>query len=388
MKSTISAIQMTILAVLCCCNFSGRQTWPSSPAPESIHTALPSASPRPATAISSATAEIETTPAAVVTATSEAPSSLLPYLQASSLEGWTRTVKDLSGVQPVTVNGVSFFIKTRISTAMFDPVNTEPAAFDYLLVRIQELVPSEYIAVETYTFFNEENKPFEWRNIIVTFPGKNREAPAILLTAHFDSTTLSFNKDEPAPGADDNASGTAGLMEALKVFSGISLNHPVKLIFFSGEEFGLLGSAAYLRNHPVGRGDQEPLAVINLDVISYDPNHDFCADAHVGSLQSSGKIAEIMQQVIRDYDLKLMMEYLYIDALPYSDHGSFWDQGIGAVMLSANLVDGKESDICEPAEFNPYMHTDEDIFSNIAPQTGYEITRLAILTILEMDRTE
>jgi hypothetical protein len=69
------------------------------------------------------------------------------------------------------------------------------------------------------------------------------------------------------PGADDNASGTAGLMELARLFSAkkAELKRGVVFLAFSGEELGLLGSNYYV-NHPL-KPLEKAVAMINLDMI-------------------------------------------------------------------------------------------------------------------------
>lgn len=299
-------------------------------------------------------------------------------LKSSSIEGWSQTVKELSGLDPVVVNGKTFRIKTRLSSKMFRR-QSNPTAFDYLLQRVNEWANPNQIEIQEYEVeFGDDSET--WKNIIVTFPGQSSPEREILLIAHFDSATYAFENQQPAPGADDNASGTAALLEALKVLQAAPLEKTVKVLFVSGEEYGLLGSEAYAEANNL----QHVEAVINLDVISYDPNQDQCVDIHVGSMAKSAKIAEVMKNVIHDYNLTLKPEYLVPDAVDASDHDTFWRRSIAAVMLSANLTDGIESSICEPEEYNPHMHSEEDTFSRIHPPTAYELTKLAVITVLEL----
>jgi len=352
----------------CCCHLPALQTLFTTATPVPTHTSiLPTSTSTTEPGPPQPTLEI---PAKHISEVE----SLLTF---SSIDGWIETVKELSGEEPVTVLGNTFTIDSRYSVEMF--LNeTDVNAMDYLKIRIEEIVPEDWIEIDPY-LFEYENHEQEWYNLIVTIPGTTKPDEEILLTAHADSATFDIEVGDSAPGADDNASGVAALMEALKVLSQHPFERTIKLIFFSGEEQGLLGSTAYVEDHDLSN----VVAVINLDVISYDPNDDQCADLYVGTLSESEAIGQLMMQVIKDYDLNLQMEYFTDDAINASDHAPFWESGVGAVMLSANLEDGKDS-TCEPAEFNPNMHTTQDIFENIDPTTGYELTRLAIISAIEL----
>lgn len=367
----IAALFIILALSACCCNLPGLQS------------ILGGTSPTPQPAITAEklflTPDSTTTPRPILTR--DIPESRVEQIESmlalASQESWEKTVREFSGAAPFTMGGKQYTITTRLSEGLFAGSETAPA-FDYLLMRAGQLVPAQWIEVQDYTYRDEDGTQ-KWSNIVVTILGKTLPDEEILLTAHMDSTTYDFDPEAPAPGADDNASGVAALLEALAVFSQFEFERTVRIVFFSGEEYGLWGSRAYTMQNEMD--DVE--AVINLDVISYDPNNDQCADLHAGTLEQSESIGQLMLQLIETYNLDLQMEYFTDDAIEASDHYPFWEQGVGAVMLSANLIDGRDT-ICEPAEFNPNMHTADDTFRNINPYTGYELSRLAVITAIEL----
>ena len=71
----------------------------------------------------------------------------------------------------------------------------------------------------------------------------------------------------PAPGADDNASGSCGVMEAARILSQYNFSRSIIFCAFSGEEYGLYGSSAF-----ASRAESEGLNIVgyfNLDMIGY-----------------------------------------------------------------------------------------------------------------------
>src|SRR6516225_1304347 len=96
------------------------------------------------------------------------------------------------------------------------------------------------------------------QNVYAIIPGSD---PAlrrefVLIGAHYDHLGRSaFNAMDPSagnairPGADDNASGTAAVMELARLFAKHPTRRPIMLLNFSGEELGVLGSA-YFVAHP------------------------------------------------------------------------------------------------------------------------------------------
>ena len=367
----IASLLIILVISACCCNLPGLQSILGGVTPTERPT------PTAVQILPTRGSAVTLTPLPTLDKSSSWKEQVESMLALASQESWEKTVREFSGAAPFTLDGKQYTITTRLSEELF-PASDPAPAFDYLLMRAGELVPADWIEVQEYTFSDDEGSQ-QWANIVVTIPGQTRPQEEILLTAHIDSATYDFDPKAPAPGADDNASGVAALLEALAVFSQYEFDRTVKIIFFSGEEYGLWGSRAYTQQNDMDAVQ----AVINLDVISYDPNNDQCADLHAGTLAQSENIGLMMLQLVETYNLDLQVEYFTDDAIDASDHSPFWQEGVGAVLLSANLIDGRE-DTCEPAEFNPNMHTADDTFKNINAYTGFELTRLALITAIEL----
>ena len=98
---------------------------------------------------------------------------------------------------------------------------------------------------------------------------------AIVVGAHYDhiglggASSLSPDAREPHNGADDNASGTAALLEVGRLLAGRrdQLRRDVYLIAFSGEEMGVLGSTALTRKPPAGLETKDLVAMLNMDMV-------------------------------------------------------------------------------------------------------------------------
>ncbi|HEV2706282.1 MAG TPA: M28 family metallopeptidase [Pyrinomonadaceae bacterium] len=105
------------------------------------------------------------------------------------------------------------------------------------------------------------------RNLIADKAGLG-PAPrkVVLVTAHLDSVNLSGGPSAPAPGADDNGSGSAGLLEMARAFAAHPSVHDVRLILFGGEEQGLFGSLHYVSSLSQ-TARQRVLSVLNMDMI-------------------------------------------------------------------------------------------------------------------------
>ena len=105
------------------------------------------------------------------------------------------------------------------------------------------------------------------RNIIVSkTPSGSAKGRIIIVSAHLDSINLEAGPSAPAPGADDNASGSAGVLEIARTVRDRQSRDELRFILFGGEELGLLGSRRYVAS--LSASERSKIAaVINMDMI-------------------------------------------------------------------------------------------------------------------------
>ncbi|MGC4044432.1 MAG: M28 family metallopeptidase [Armatimonas sp.] len=132
------------------------------------------------------------------------------------------------------------------------------AIADYLKGRMETL--GLQTSLHTYTAQGKT------RLNVIGETGPKNPRSTVLFCGHFDSRQERIDQPEaPAPGADDNATGVATLLETARLLKDVPLKDRVIFAFFSGEEQGLWGSAAYTRVV-----QKPPLRfVFNLDQIGY-----------------------------------------------------------------------------------------------------------------------
>jgi Zn-dependent M28 family amino/carboxypeptidase len=184
---------------------------------------------------------------------------------------------------------------------------------------------------------------------VATLPGKTEPGKECLITAHYDSRSeISFSY---APGADDNASGTAAVLTAADILKDYDFDYTIKFIGFAGEEQGLLGSDAYAYKAQQ-RGDTI-IGVYNLDMTAWEGDDNNIIELHAGTGASSQALADIMIGVINDYSIPLVPQKITSGATGASDHASFWDQGYPAILGIEDMVE----------DFNPAYHTTGDRIS-------------------------
>jgi len=104
----------------------------------------------------------------------------------------------------------------------------------------------------------------EGKNLIAYIPGKTDNI--IVISAHYDH--VGVIKNEVFNGADDNASGVAGLLQFAKYFSKNKPNNTLIFAIFDAEEMGLLGAKAFVGKPPVAL--EKIKLNINMDMISHN----------------------------------------------------------------------------------------------------------------------
>ncbi|MBT8382609.1 MAG: M28 family peptidase, partial [Ignavibacteria bacterium] len=169
-----------------------------------------------------------------------------------------------------------------------------------------------------------------------------------------------------APGADDNASGTAAVIEAARIFSQYNFPFTIVYALWDEEEQGLIGSD-YYATQAANAGDSI-LGVINLDMIAYDGNDDGNADVHTSSVANTNSIKDKMLEVNLAYGINLDLDV--VPAQPYSDHQSFLDNGYGAILL-----------IEDNNDFHPYYHTTNDLIQYYNQPYFFKMAKLSFATL-------
>ena len=237
------------------------------------------------------------------------------------------------------VSGDSIFSNiTQLSSMERFTYSNDTSTIEFIAAYFESL---GFDSVYTHTW--EQNS---LPNIIAEKKGLLYPDSIIILGAHYDSYAIG------APGADDNASGTSGVMEAARILASSDFEMTIRFICFSGEELGLLGSNAYANQ--LNTNNENLKLMINLDMISYvSPGF----EPTVNIVYNTG--SEFMYNNYVDAIEAYLPEFLYNDAhtsgfANASDHASFWNYGYPAMFL----IDC--TDFSSP-NFNHNIHSNDDI---------------------------
>jgi len=231
-----------------------------------------------------------------------------------------------------------------------------------------------------------------YRNVIGTHPASHpspaSDAP-LIVAAHYDTVRGS-------PGADDNASALAVLLEAARRLRSVPLSREVRFIAFSLEEEDLLGSLAYVSS--LKQGDRGIGGAIVLECVGYS-----CATegsqrtppgvpivvptvgdflAIVGNTASAALVAAVegaAKERVPDLKTVALMVPGNGELLPdsrRSDHAAFWHYGYPAVMLT------------DTANFrNPNYHASTDTIETLDLGFMEKVAQTVTATVIRLCAT-
>jgi Zn-dependent M28 family amino/carboxypeptidase len=190
-------------------------------------------------------------------------------------------------------------------------------------------------------------------NVVATLTGTVHPEQVYLVGAHYDSAST--------PGADDNASGVAGIVEAARVLSQFEFGCTIKFVAFDLEEKGLWGSSAYAGTHST----DDIRGMISMDMIAFNTANSTCHDT-AGVYYStynarSRALCESLASSLATYGGIAS----HSGHMPFgdSDHSSFRNWG------SACLIEYLYHTSLGPGG-NPYLHTQNDAVESTYTYNG------------------
>ncbi len=196
--------------------------------------------------------------------------------------------------------------------------------------------------VEAHCFNHQGRQHTNW---ILNLPGQEPTQPLVLIGAHYDGVP-------GTPGADDNATGVAVLLELARAFAEQKPRSPLRLVAFDLEEYGLVGSRHYAE---LLRQQQQPLRLmISLEMLGYccqepdsqryPPRLQYLYPnrgnfiAQVGSWSLIADMVRLWRGFrasgVCSQWLPVVQQGRPVPATRLSDHAPFWDAGYPALMLT------------------------------------------------------
>lgn len=258
------------------------------------------------------------TQAPIATLQDEAPVQFTPVIE-SMIQGVTEEkvsgcVSQLSGAEPVEIGGTQYTIKSRNTNS------GEP---------IEKATQCGYEFMQEMGLQASYQKWSRGRNVIGEKPGTSKADEIVVIVAHLDDMPASGI----APGADDNASGSTGVLLAAEAIRSQSFERTIRCVLVTGEEQGLLGSAAYAK--ACKEKGEKLVAVFNMDMIGTDTRNQLGLRLTTRSQKDPGHqgdmaIINIFKDILSTYKIPLKPE-ISNKGGGGSDHASFWKAGFPAV---------------------------------------------------------
>ena len=193
-------------------------------------------------------------------------------------------------------------------------------------------------------------------NVLAKLVGTENPELIYVVSSHFDSTAR-------GPGADDNTSGTAMLLETARVLAGHPLPYSVIFASFTGEESGLLGSREFVRQ-AVENGDKI-LGALNNDMMGWANDH------HIDNT------IRYSNPGIRD--LQHAAAFLFSDLITYD--ALYYKSTDAAAYYEAygDIVGGIGS---YPVLGNPHYHQPHDVLETMSHEQIRETTKTNVASVM------
>ncbi|OGO31382.1 MAG: hypothetical protein A2136_03000 [Chloroflexi bacterium RBG_16_54_11] len=203
-------------------------------------------------------------------------------------------------------------------------------------------------------------------NVIGEIPGLVNPDDIFIIGGHLDDVQFTPG------GADDNGSGSVAGMIAADILSQFQWGCTLRFAFWTGEEQGLLGSAAYAnREHNAGANI---LGYLNLDMIAWNTigSPTDIDIIYNPTMPPTQELAQLFSDVVAAYNINLVPEIL-TDLGGGSDHSSFWDEGYTSILS-----------IEDQNDFNPYYHGPGDTTAHTDPVYFTNFVKASIGTFAHM----
>ncbi|MDD8031381.1 MAG: M20/M25/M40 family metallo-hydrolase [Acidobacteriota bacterium] len=279
--------------------------------------------------------------------------------------------------------------KTRNLLSEQKAVNFGIGAARRWLVREFQKIPGLEVVDDGYFLTKQGRriiKDTELHNIVAIKKGQSQEERLIIVNAHYDTIAVSrdgkFNYEDvntEAPGANDDASGVAALLEMARIIAPLETEATIQFIAFAGEEQGLVGSTLYAQKMKQQRKNIE--AVLTLDMIaniedglgyvdstrvrvfSEDPNDSL-------SRELARYVRRTAQVVLPHFEIELIFRSDRFGR--GGDHTPFVLEGYPGIRFT------------EARENYSIQHTPMDTIDNLSVSYCADITRLTLASVLSL----
>lgn len=242
---------------------------------------------------------------------------------------------------------------------------------EQMKAKIEQLLQTSKVPYEISLIDHVQTKQ---KSIRVRLEGSTKPEEVIVVGAHLDSINQSFFGNKNAPGADDNASGSANVLDVLRVVSQKSQpQRSVEFFWYAGEESGLLGSAEIAQQYK--KAQKNVIAVLQLDMTLFPGSGELVL----------GSMTDFTSPWLRDYLKSINGTYINVQILEdkcgygCSDHASWYRQGYPTLMPFEATM----------RAMNNKIHTANDI---ITPQMSFKhslaFSKIALVFVMDLANSD
>ena len=228
------------------------------------------------------------------------------------------------------------------------------------------------------------------RNVTAVLPARSTSSSnrIFIICAHYDTQAVREPNWNPltstAPGANDNGTGVAAMLEIAYLLSRYEYEHEIRFIALGGEELGSLGSRYYVREaSATGRDDgthpvpvrERIVGVFNLDMLGFNWKTDL---VEIVTNNDSAWISRALIIANTWYNIGLKIRRTQDEFVDISSHKSFWDVGYDAVTLTESSTPWRDS---QNYDANPFYHTSNDTTDKVNFGLVRKVTQLVLVTV-------
>lgn len=262
------------------------------------------------------------------------------------------------------VNAARWFADVE-SLAAIDRYSYNPGIHEARDWLVAQLGAMPGLTVTTQEFSLSGTPAF---NVQAVLTGQTRPDEWVLVGAHYDATAGSASPGQPAPGADDNASGTAGVLEMARIFTEHPTDATLMFLCFSGEEQGLHGSTDHSSALHASGDDEKVQGVIIMDMIGF--SEDTTWDCLLETRAIGQDLMNALAQSAALYTDLVIHTSLYAFG---SDHVPYLNRDMPAVLT-----------IEDDWAIYPYYHTPNDLPAYLVPDMAEHILKMNVATIASL----
>ncbi len=297
-------------------------------------------------------------------------SSLISPVTFSIAEG-TAANSSISGINPKIAEAIEMVNETLLRAYMQELVDIGPRLTGtYGCEKAAEYIYGQFenAGLETrYQYWQSFNdrRPFRFfkdKNVEATLHGIGQNSEEVLIfNAHYDTVKVS-------PGANDDGSGVVAVLAASYILSKFEFNRTIKFVTFSGEEKGLLGSRAYVKE--AYEKNEDILVEFNADMIGYAVTAQGGRTVALSSTRDAKWITDEIKKLNEDYGINFNVR-------------KGWNMTPGGPRMGSDFYDfvlyGYESVAFWQSESNrSYYHTENDTIEHVNFSYLVNVTKIIV----------